>query len=262
MLCGMLHGAGRLIALDVDVAAIHRAEIRLGRLSSRVTLIRENFSHIQSVLNEQGVRFIHGLLLDLGVSSFQFDEPLRGFSFRHGARIDMRMDDRQVVSGWDVVNSYDEQELSEILREYGEERFARRIARVICASRPIDSTQALRDVVGRVVGSRYLIKSLARVFQAIRIEVNQELQNLEIALRDVVPVLVPGGRVVVISYHSLEDRLVKHFFRAGKHGMRALTRKPIIPLSPETDENPRARSAKLRAAERINKDDDPGAGKN
>jgi 16S rRNA (cytosine1402-N4)-methyltransferase len=160
------------------------------------------------------------------------------------------MDDRQSLTGWHVVNTYGEEDLSEMIKTYGEERYARRIARVLCASRPIESTQELRDVIGSAVGGRYLTKTLSRVFQAIRIEVNRELMNLEICLKDVVPMLVPGGRVAVISYHSLEDRIVKQFFRENTNGLRVITRKPLVPSPEETERNPRARSAKLRVAER------------
>jgi 16S rRNA (cytosine1402-N4)-methyltransferase len=249
-LCGRLSNEGKLIGFDIDREAIRRSTERLAQFGPRVLLIRENFSGIRTALNLRGISSIHGLLLDLGVSSFQFDEPARGFSYRHGARIDMRMDDRQSLTGWHVVNTYGEEDLSEMIKTYGEERYARRIARVLCASRPIESTQELRDVIGSAVGGRYLTKTLSRVFQAIRIEVNRELMNLEICLKDVVPMLVPGGRVAVISYHSLEDRIVKQFFRENTNGLRVITRKPLVPSPEETERNPRARSAKLRVAER------------
>jgi 16S rRNA (cytosine1402-N4)-methyltransferase len=202
------------------------------------------------------------------VSSLQLDDPLRGFSFREDERADMRMDQRQVFSARDVLNSYGEQELLHLLWTFGEERHARRIARKIIASRPVETTGALRAIVESVVGQRFLTKSLARVFQAVRIEVNAELKNLERVLQDAPALLSPGGRIVVLSYHSVEDRVVKEFFKreaattvpSGRKELpptvveprlRVLTKKPITPTELEMDRNPRARSAKLRAAERL-----------
>jgi 16S rRNA (cytosine1402-N4)-methyltransferase len=211
---------------------------------------------------------IDGLLLDLGVSSFQLDDASKGFSFRLDETIDMRMDRRLSVSGRDVVGTFSETDLAEIIWKYGEERNSRRIARAIVNRRPIATTRALRDAVLSVVGERFLTKTLARVFQAIRIHVNNELENLEKALRAALQVLSPGGRLAVISYHSLEDRIVKDFFRQHAAAiipsgnkyvadmivvprLKLLTKKPVAPSPAEAERNPRARSAKLRVAERV-----------
>jgi 16S rRNA (cytosine1402-N4)-methyltransferase len=213
------------------------------------------------------VLMINGLLLDLGVSSFQIDEESKGFSFRGDEKIDMRMDRRQTWSGWDVVNTYDEKKLADVLWRYGEERNSRRIARRIVEARTIDSTGKLAATIEDAVGKKFLIKTLARVFQAIRIEVNDELRSLEQALTDSVELMMEGGRIVVISYHSLEDRIVKKFFRNASLDkipsghkyvpdevitpkLRVLTKSPLLASVPEIDRNPRARSAKLRVAER------------
>jgi 16S rRNA (cytosine1402-N4)-methyltransferase len=258
----------RLICFDADERALAAAKDRLGRFGERLLFVHSNFAHLLNELGTLHIRSIHGVLLDLGVSSLQLDDPLRGFSFREDERADMRMDQRQVFSARDVLNSYGEQELLHVLWTFGEERHARRIVRKIIASRPVETTGALRAIVESVVGQRFLTKSLARVFQAVRIEVNAELKNLERVLQDAPTLLSPGGRIVVLSYHSVEDRVVKEFFKrqaattvpSGRKELpptvveprlRVLTKKPITPTEPEMDRNPRARSAKLRVAERL-----------
>lgn len=250
-ICGKLSGAGRVIAFDVDEEAIRFAVSRLGEYSSRLTTIQANFNCMRSELGRLNITAVNGILLDLGVSSFQLDNSDLGFSYRGEGRIDMRMDRRQTVTGWDVVNTYREEDLRTILWTFGEERYGRRIAKKIVAARPIDSTMHLRDVVGSAVGGRFLTKTLARVFQAIRIEVNKELESLEATLRDSLQILAPGARVVVISYHSLEDRIVKSFFRLHPGELKILTRKPVVPADEEVEANKRARSARMRAAERL-----------
>lgn len=258
---------GRIICFDADADAIRFASERLKRFPN-VMFVHRNFSDVRIALQELGISTINGLLLDLGISSYQIDAEEKGFSFRGDERIDMRMDRRQVVSGWHVVNEYDEQRLAGVLWRFGEERNARRIARRICEARPVDTTGQLAATVESAVGKKYLTKTLARVFQAIRIDVNNELESLERALADSVEMLAPGGRIVVIAYHSLEDRIVKTFFKKESATtipsghkyipdtnvsprLRILTKSPITAAEEEVARNPRARSAKLRVAERI-----------
>ncbi|MEW6510415.1 MAG: 16S rRNA (cytosine(1402)-N(4))-methyltransferase RsmH [Bacteroidota bacterium] len=259
--------SARLIGFDADRDAIDAAARRLAGEERRMTLIHANFRAMAEELSARGVGAVAGILFDLGVSSHQIDEAEKGFSFRSDERLDMRMDRRLYLSGWDVVNTYPEQRLAAVLYEFGEERASRRIARAIVEHRPIDTTGALKQVVEGCVGGRFLQKSLARVFQAVRIEVNQEITSLEHALGDVPALLMRGGRCVVIAYHSLEDRTVKNFFReeaadrtASGHKsvpdaprvprLKILTKKPVTASNEECARNPRARSAKLRAAER------------
>lgn len=266
-ICEHLGPRGRLIGIDADADAIEASRARLVRFGSQVTLIRGNFRHIASELKTLGVGEFAGIVLDLGVSSHQIDEPERGFSFRADGKLDMRMDSRRTVSAHEVINSYSQERLEAILREFGEERAARRIARSLVRARPVATAKELNGVIERCVGARYLTKSLARVYQAIRIEVNGELESLREALVAVPDLLLPGGRCVVIAYHSLEDRIVKEFFRGEaadtipSHSklipdlprsprLEILTRKPVTATEQEIARNGRARSAKLRAAER------------
>jgi len=266
-ICRQLGPRGKLIGFDADVDAIVEAEKRLLPFAPRVTLIRENFRSIHDTLTARGIGGVAGIRFDLGVSSFQLDTGEKGFSFRTDDVLDMRMDRRRGLRARDVVNTYPEERLAQILRDYGEEHSARRIARAIVRARPVETTGALSAVVERSAGGRFLTKSLARVFQALRIEVNDELPSLAQALRDVPALLKPGGRCVVIAYHSLEDRIVKEFFRteaadrirsAHKYlpdvprepRLEILTRKPVTAGEAERARNPRARSAKLRAAAR------------
>lgn len=266
-ICRQLGPRGKLIGFDADVDAIVEAEKRLLPYAPRVTLIRENFRTMNGTLAARRIGEVAGILFDLGVSSFQLDTAEKGFSFRADDMLDMRMDRRRQLRAWDVVNTYPEERLAQVLREYGEEHAARRIARAIVQARPVETTGALRAVVERCAGGRFLTKSLARVFQALRIEVNEELPSLAQALGDVPGFLKPAGRCVVIAYHSLEDRIVKDFFReeasdrirsAHKYlpdvprapRLEILTRKPVTAGEAERARNPRARSAKLRAAAR------------
>jgi 16S rRNA (cytosine1402-N4)-methyltransferase len=267
----LLSERGRLIGFDADRDAIEFAVNRLKHFGSRVTLVQENFRNIKSILRDLKVDSIDGLLLDLGVSSHQLDEAERGFSFRGDERLDMRMDRRQKLDAWTVINQYPEETLAEIFWKYGEERSSRRLAAMIVwhrVGKPIETTGALAEIVRKVVGTRFLAKTLARVFQAVRIEVNKELENLEIGLHDGVDLLRAGGRMTVLSYHSLEDRIVKTMLKEEASGflpsksklspempkaarLKVLTKKPVLPSREETLLNPRARSAKLRAAEKI-----------
>jgi 16S rRNA (cytosine1402-N4)-methyltransferase len=266
-----LSDGGKLIGLDADSDAIEFAANRLKQFGARVTLVQGNFRTMKSILRELEVDSIDGLLFDLGVSSHQLDEVGRGFSFRGDERLDMRMDKRQKLDAWTVINHYPEESLAEIFWKYGEERLSRRIAARITryrAKRPIETTGALAEIVRSVVGMKFVTKSLARVFQAIRIEVNQELQNLEAGLHEGIDLLRAGGRLVVLSYHSLEDRIVKTILKEEASGfsgprdsllpqavkaarLKILTKKPLVPSREETLANPRARSARLRAAEKI-----------
>jgi len=213
-ICSRLQGPGRLLCLDADDEALASARSRLAGFADRTSFIRHNFRFLRDALQASGWTAVHGILLDLGVSSHQIDAVERGFTFRGDERLDMRMDRRQALSAWDVVNTYEERALADVIYQYGEEQNARRIARSIVGRRPVHTTGELRDVVAAFTPDRFLNKSLARVFQALRIEVNGELDSLTTVLRDARDLLAPGGRIVVISYHSLEDRIVKEFFRA------------------------------------------------
>ena len=251
----------KLIGLDQDVRAIEFSRERLERFGDRVVLRKGNYRDLKSHLGEIGVPNVAGVLFDLGVSSPQLDDPVRGFSFMHDGPLDMRMDQAADVTAADVVNGCAEQELADIIFQYGEERYSRRIARAIVRERerrPIDTTGALASLIARAVPSAYRhgrIHCATRTFQALRIAVNRELERLESSLRDAIDVLAPKGRICVISFHSLEDRIVKHTFRSLAQGPAArlalLTKKPILPSEQECRDNPRARSAKLRVAERL-----------
>jgi len=267
----ILSPEGRVIGFDRDVEALSAAQARLGKFGGRFLCAQEDFANLRRAVSVFGISSVHGLLLDLGVSSHQLDEGSRGFSFQRDARIDMRMDNKQQLDGWGVVNTYSAERLFGLFKEFGEERYARRIARTLVAargSRPINSTGELARIVEKCVSGRSLQQSLSRIFQAIRIEVNHELESLQTALRGIMEILTPGGRIVVISYHSLEDRIVKEFFRnealkviRSPHKLlpdqqrvprlNILTKKPVEPEVEEIRLNPRARSAKLRAAERL-----------
>ena len=254
---------GRLIAFDQDADALENALD-----DSRFTLLNENFRHMKSFLRLHGVRSVDGVLADLGVSSHQFDVAERGFSTRLNGELDLRMDRRQETTARDLVNSASEEELTRMLRLYGELPNAYQIAKAICRARmerEIVTTFDLRDAVSRHLPRGMENKYLAMLFQALRIEVNGELEALKEMLQQSVDVLVPGGRLVVMSYHSLEDRLVKNFFKAGNFEgevNKDFYGNPIVPLKPvvrkavtaseeELQVNSRARSAKLRVAEKL-----------
>jgi len=255
-----LGAPGHLIGLDKDPAALEIARKKLGSAGvspeipdwPTITLLRRSFAEIA---NDQRSATIDGILADLGVSSLQFGDPARGFSFQAEGPLDMRMDPHAGLTAEQVVNHLGERELADVIYEFGEERRSRRIARAIVRSRPIRTTAQLADVVSAAAWpmKHERIHPATRTFQALRIFVNHELDDLRGLLEAAPQLLKPGGRLVVISFHSLEDRMVKDAFREGvKQGQyRLLTKKPVTPGEEEIDRNPRARSAKLRAAERV-----------
>ena len=250
-------GASRLIGLDRDPEALDRARVELRGFGDRVELVHADFRRFGAVLDERGVTSVNGVLADLGVSSLQLDSPGRGFSFRQDGPLDMRMDTTTGPTAAESIRDADERALADVIYEFGEERRSRRIARAIVAARqhePITTTARLADIVRRATPrtgySR--IDPATRTFQAIRIWVNGELTGLDGFLGEVARRLEAGGRMVAITFHSLEDRIVKHSLRALQAegtGLRIRTKRPIVPSEAELTRNPRARSAKLRAAE-------------
>jgi 16S rRNA (cytosine1402-N4)-methyltransferase len=244
---------GRLVGIDLDPGSLALAETRLERFHGRFTLLRGNFADLPVLLSDFGP--VDGVLLDLGVGSHQLDDPARGLSFSKDGPLDMRLDPEGGPTAEEIVNRFPEAELIRILQEGGEARFARRIARRICrvrGTKPLKGTAALADIVTGAVPRRGRIHPATRTFQALRIAVNRELENLAEALMGLPEVLAPGGRAVVISFHSGEDRLVKHAFKDGaRRGLwEILTAKPRTPDPAEREANPRSRSAKLRAVVR------------
>jgi len=255
----------RLIGLDCDTVAIAASRVRLARFGDRVLLIHGHFVDLKQHLAASSYGRVDGILFDLGVSSPQLEEPTRGFSFQGDGPLDMRMDQSMSGTASDLINRWPEAQLADAIFQFGEERFSRRIAHAIVRARerhPLATTKELVSVIEGAVPANYRhgrLHCATRTFQAFRIAVNQELDCLEPALRDAVDVLSPGGRVCVISFHSLEDRIVKHTFRAfsGKDdpSLTVLTKKPQVPSREESDRNPRSRSAKLRAAQRVSRKD-------
>src|SRR6266508_3867456 len=247
-------GVASVVGFDRDPDAIREASERLTRFGTKFRAVPGRFSHLPDLAAEAGVARAGGVLFDLGVSSMQLDRAERGFSYRGEGPLDMRMGGGDGPTAADVVNAYPEQELARIIFEYGEERFARRIARSIVrarARRPLGTTGELAAVVAGAVPRRRVGPHPARrTFQALRIEVNAELAELAASLPQAAELLETGGRLVVIAYHTLEDRLVKRFI-AGRPSLSALTRKPVRPSEAEVSANPRARSARLRAAELV-----------
>ena len=238
----------QVVAVDQDPQAIAAAQANLAEFGDRVRFWRGNFAQF----DPQGQLF-HGILADLGVSSTQVDQPQRGFSFRHSAPLDMRMDPDLPLTAAEIVNTWQATDLANLIYTYGEERLSRRIATCIVANRPFETTTALAEAISQAVPSRYRhgrIHPATRTFQALRIAVNQELAVLETLLERSPTSLVPGGRLAIISFHSLEDRLVKHAFKDNP-ALGVITKKPIIASPAEVAANPRARSAKLRVAERL-----------
>ncbi len=265
---------GRLIGIDRDENAIEYATKRLAPFGERATLVRGNFADIGDILARLGIEKVDGMMFDLGVSSPQLDDAQRGFSYMKDAPLDMRMDESAPLTAYDVVNDWSEEELKDILWRYGEERYSGRIASAIVSRRsaqPIETTAQLTDIIRSAMPAAALREKqhpAKRSFQAIRIAVNDELGSLEHMLQQAERALKPGGRLLVISFHSLEDRMVKEAIRAREDGctcpkefpvcvcgfvktMRSVTRKPVMPTQQEIEENPRARSARLRIAERI-----------
>jgi 16S rRNA (cytosine1402-N4)-methyltransferase len=262
---------GRLIGIDRDEVAVEAAAARLARFGEAVVIVRDNYAAIKEVLGTLGLARVDGVFLDLGASSMQFADRSRGFSFQEPGPLDMRMDRRQPVTAADLVNRLSERELADLIWRYGEERWSRRIARAIAGSRPLHTTEELAEVVARSIPRRQWPRGIhpaTRTFQALRIATNDELLNLEKALPDAAEVLREAGRLCAITFHSLEDRTIKHTFLrlsrgctcppgasactcGGKQWLRILTKKPVLPSPEEVQRNPRARSAKLRAAERV-----------
>jgi 16S rRNA (cytosine1402-N4)-methyltransferase len=258
----------RLLALDADPAALARARERLGPYGQRVTYALGRHVDMARIAHDQGFGQVDGILFDLGASSLQLDDPERGFSFLRDGPLDMRMGPEADTTADEIVNTWPEVELSRIIFEYGEERYARRVARSICAQRPLRSTTELARVVASAVGHRERINPATRTFQALRIAVNGELESLSAALPQAVALLAAGGRLAVIAFHSLEDRIAKQFIvRESKDCLCPsdlprcvcghvatlvnLTKKPIRPTEDEMRDNPRSRSARLRVAERL-----------
>ncbi|MCI5569776.1 MAG: 16S rRNA (cytosine(1402)-N(4))-methyltransferase RsmH [Lachnospiraceae bacterium] len=272
-ICRHLNGNGRLIGFDQDEDAIAAASARLEGFNDRVTVIRSNFCNMAEELTKRGIHKADGILLDLGVSSHQLDEAERGFSYRFDAPLDMRMDRSGGRTAADVVNTYDEERLFHVIKEYGEERFAGRIARSICRQRenkPIETTGELAEIIKDSIPAKARMNGghpAKRTFQAIRIEVNAELEVLENSIDSMIDILADRGRLCIIAFHSLEDRIVKNAFRRNENpctcppdfpicvcGKKSkgvvITRKPIIPTEEEIRMNLRSHSAKLRVFER------------
>lgn len=271
--CSRLDSKGRFIGIDQDAAAIEAASARLSVFREKVTIIRSNYCDMKARLQEIGIDKVDGIMIDLGVSSYQLDTADRGFSYRMDAPLDMRMDQRQTMTAKDIVNTYSEMELFHVIRDYGEDRFAKNIAKHIVAERqksPIETTGQLVEIIRQSIPMKVQKTTghpAKRTFQAIRIELNRELDVLKDTLDDMIDLLNPGGRLCVITFHSLEDRIVKSNFRRNENPCtcpsdfpvcvcgkvskgRVVTRKPILPGEEELEVNSRSKSAKLRIFER------------
>ena len=271
--CRKLSAKGRFIGIDQDQDAIIAASERLAPYK-QATIIRSNYCYMVPELAARGITKVDGILLDLGVSSYQLDNEERGFTYRVDAPLDMRMDQRQTLTASDIVNNYEEKELYRIIRDYGEDKFAKNIAKHIVAARqvkPITTTGELTEIIRESIPMKMQVKSghpAKRTFQAIRIELNRELDVLRDSLDGMIDILDDGGRLCIITFHSLEDRIVKTIFRknenpctcpsdfpvcvCGKKSKgKVITRKPILPGETEMEENPRSKSAKLRIFERV-----------
>ena len=272
--CSQLGDQGRLIGIDQDADAIKAAGERLKGFGEKVTIIRSNYCDMKPQLQKIGIDKVDGITVDLGVSSYQLDTAERGFSYRADAPLDMRMDQRQKMTARDIVNDYSESELYRVIRDYGEDRFAKNIAKHIVAERakaPIETTGQLSEIISHAIPMKVQKTSghpAKRTFQAIRIELNHELDVLRDTLDDMIELLNPGGRLCIITFHSLEDRIVKSNFKKNENPCtcpsnfpvcvcgkktkgKVVTRKPILPSEQELEENSRSKSAKLRVFERI-----------
>ena len=271
--CRRLGEKGSIVGIDQDAAAIEAASARLKDFGEKVTIVRSNYCDMKSRLHELGIDKVDGIVLDLGVSSYQLDTAERGFSYREDAPLDMRMDRRQEMTARDIVNGYSEMDLYRVIRDYGEDKFAKNIARHIVAERErrsIDTTGQLTEIIKHAIPMKFQKKSghpAKRTFQALRIELNRELDVLRDSLDDMIEILNPGGRLCIITFHSLEDRIVKSAFRKNENPCtcpshfpvcvcgnvskgNVITRKPILPGEEELEENSRSKSAKLRIFER------------
>ncbi|MDD2353728.1 MAG: 16S rRNA (cytosine(1402)-N(4))-methyltransferase RsmH [Atribacterota bacterium] len=263
----IIYPEGYLIGLDQDIDALEYARIKLKKYEDRLMIIKSNFKDLRLLLSEINFMQITGILFDLGLSSHQLDNRSRGFSFMGDHLLDMRMDLSSQFTAYDVINGYTEQELWDIFSRYGEERFSRSIAKIIVEERkknPIKSTTQLADLVKRPYvkykKNKWRIHPATKIFQALRIEVNDELKVLQQALQDSISILEPQGRICVLAYHSLEDRIAKHTFKdyskketinKNGYGLKILSKKPFYPTKDEIEKNQRARSAKMRVAEKI-----------
>ena len=268
-----LSDKGSIIGIDQDAAAIEAAGIRLKDFGEKVTIVRSNYCEMKSRLHELGIDKVDGIILDLGVSSYQLDTAERGFSYREDAPLDMRMDTRQTMTARDIVNDYSEMELYRVIRDYGEDKFAKNIAKHIVAARgraAIETTGQLTQIIRESIPMKYQKMSghpAKRTFQAIRIELNRELDVLRDSLDDMIDLLKPGGRLCIITFHSLGDRIVKSAFRKNENPCtcppdfpvcvcgkvskgKVITKKPILPSKEEQEYNSRSKSAKLRIFER------------
>lgn len=271
--CKHLSNKGRFIGIDQDEAAIEAASARLSDFGERVTIVRSNYCDMKLQLQNLGIDKVDGIVLDLGVSSYQLDTAERGFSYRVDAPLDMRMDRRQVMTAKDIVNGYSEMDLFRIIRDYGEDKFAKNIAKHIVMERekgPIETTGQLIEVIKRAIPMKFQKTAghpAKRTFQAIRIELNRELEVLRDSLDDMIDMLNENGRICIITFHSLEDRIVKGIFKKNENPCtcpshfpvcvcgnvskgKVITRKPILPGEEELEENSRSKSAKLRIFER------------
>ena len=271
--CSRLDEQGRFIGIDQDAAAIEAASERLRDFGEKVTIIRSNYCEMKSRLHEIGVDKVDGIVIDLGVSSYQLDTAERGFSYRVDAPLDMRMDQRQQLTAREIVNTYSEADLFRVIRDYGEDKFAKNIAKHIVIERqkaPIETTGQLNEIIRHAIPMKFQKTAghpSKRTFQAIRIELNRELDVLRESLDDMIEMLNPGGRICIITFHSLEDRIVKSAFRKNENPCicpshfpvcvcgnvskgKVITRKPILPSEEELEYNSRSKSAKLRIFER------------
>ena len=271
--CKQLSNKGRFIGIDQDEAAIEAASERLGDFGERVTIVRSNYCDMKLRLQELGIDKVDGIVLDLGVSSYQLDTAERGFSYRVDAPLDMRMDRRQKMTARDIVNDYSEMDLFRIIRDYGEDKFAKNIAKHIVMERekgPIETTGQLIEIIKRAIPMKFQKTAghpAKRTFQAIRIELNRELEVLRDSLDDMIDMLNEDGRICIITFHSLEDRIVKGIFKKNENPCtcpshfpvcvcgnvskgKVITRKPILPGEEELEANSRSKSAKLRIFER------------
>ena len=272
--CSRLNENGHFYGIDQDAAAIEAAGERLRCFGNQVTIIRSNYCRMVEELKARGVTGVDGIVLDLGVSSYQLDEADRGFTYREDAALDMRMDQRQEKTARDIVNGYSEMELYRVIRDYGEDKFAKNIAKHIVQARekkPVETTGELVEIIKAAIPAKIRMQKghpAKQTFQAIRIELNRELEVLMDSLDDMIDFLNPGGRICIITFHSLEDRIVKNAFRTNEHPCtcppdfpvcvcgkvskgRVVTRKPVLPGEKELEENSRSKSAKLRVFERI-----------
>ena len=270
--CSRLGEKGSIVGIDQDAAAIEAASARLKDFGEKVTIVRSNYCDMKSKLHELGIDKVDGIVLDLGVSSYQLDTAERGFSYREDAPLDMRMDTRQKMTARDIVNDYTEADLYRVIRDYGEDKFAKNIAKHIVQARavkPVETTAELSEIIRASIPMKFQKKSghpAKRTFQAIRIELNRELDVLRDSLDDMIDLLNPGGRLCIITFHSLEDRIVKSAFRKNENpctcppdfpvcvcGKKSkgsiITKKPILPSEEELEYNSRSKSAKLRIFE-------------